>query len=105
MNNIKEFLKLYKDYETLIRNKGLDCKNVEDVSDETTGSRLRMCRLFRNYLSHQNDPGFLEVSDSMLHFLEDQTLTLIMEKDILQKHLKRPVSGTCSLSDKCTEND
>lgn len=101
MKNTDELLSLYREYETLMRDKGLDCKEFEDKADDATGNRLRMCRLFRNYLSHQNDPGFLEVSDTQIKFLRAQVEVLKYEDDVVKKHLKTVISGTCTEKDKC----
>lgn len=103
MKNTDALLALYREYETLMRDKGLDCKEFEDKSDDVTGNRLRMCRLFRNYLSHQNDPGFLEVSDAQVKFLKDQVEMLKYEDDVVKKHIKTVAAGTCSEKDKCSD--
>ena len=103
MKNSDTLLALYREYETLMRDKGLDCKEFEDKSDDLTGARLRMCRLFRNYLSHQNDPGFLDVSDTQLKFLSAQVDALKSENDIVKKHMKSVVAATCTESEKCCD--
>lgn len=87
----QKFLKLYKDYEQACRTvAGMDPKELEDSLPEATAGRLRMCRLFRNYLSHSNDPGFLEPTGKMYRFLEDQVLKLRLKGDVAKKHLKKP---------------
>jgi hypothetical protein len=102
MKNTDKLLSLYKEYETILRDKSLDCKEAEDAADDLTGARLRMCRLFRNYLSHQNDPGFLDVSDTMVKFIEGKVTEFKMAEDVLKKHLK-PISATCTEKDRCTD--
>ncbi len=76
MKNEKELLALYREYETILRDQGQDPKTYEDSLDDMESNRLRMCRLFRNYLSHQDDVGYLEVSDSMVKFMEKTVMSL-----------------------------
>lgn len=99
----ERFLTLYKEYETLVRDEGLDTKCVEETSDDITGGRLRMCRLFRNYFSHSNDPGFLEPTDKMFKFLESQVKTRREKNDVAKKHLKSAAATIFSEKDKCSE--
>ncbi len=103
MTRVEEFLAAFRDYETLLRDNGQTTKDLEDESDDATGARLRICRIFRNYLSHQNDPGFLEISDSQLKFMKDRANELAMQGDILKKHLRTVASGVCNDKDKCSD--
>ena len=77
----EKLLSSYKDYESLVRDTGRDPKEVEDQAPELEGQRLRMCRLFRNYLSHVNDPGFLEPTAKMTGFLARRVTELKMAGD------------------------
>lgn len=98
-----KFLSLYKDYETIIRDAGEDPKLVEDAMDEVRGGRMRLCRQFRNYLSHSNDPGFLEPTDAMVKFLENELKEWQMKEDIAKKHLKSVAASICTISARCTD--
>ena len=99
--NSEKFLNLYREYETLVRNKGLDPRTIEDTSEDALlQGRLRLCRQFRNYLSHQNDAGFLEISSEMLKFMQTQVDQLKLEGDPLKKHIKTVNAGTVSDKDK-----
>ncbi len=102
MKTTDHFLSLYKEYETLLREKGLDTKSYEETN-ACASDRLRMCRTFRNYLSHQNDAGFLNVSDKQIRFMEDIIRTLKNEGDIVKKHVKSPAQSTCSINDRCAD--
>ena len=103
MKNDNKFLSLYREYESFIRDQGIDPKDYEEKVDDLTANRLRMCRQMRNYLSHQNDPGFLSVSDNQISFLETYTESLKMKGDTVRKHLKTVASATCLDSDKCSD--
>lgn len=94
---IENFLSLYKDYEQLLRADGIDPKEREDSAEPVVGDRLRMCRQFRNYLSHVQDPGFLEPTTKMLDFLANEVNDLKSAGDIAKKHLKKP--DTCMVQE------
>lgn len=103
MKKTEEFLGLYREYESLMRDRGLDCKEFEDQADDLLSNRLRTCRQFRNYLSHTNDPGFLEISDAQIKFLQERVDSMKMEDDVLKKHLKTVAAGTCNEKEKCSD--
>lgn len=103
MTKQEKFLNLYKDYETLVRSAGQDPKLLEDTMDEVRGGRMRQCRLFRNYMSHNNDNGFLEPTDAMMKFLESEVLDWKMRGDVVKKHLKSAAQSICSPKDKCSD--
>ena len=97
-----KFLSLYKDYETTVRDAGEDPKLVEDAMDEVRGGRMRLCRQFRNYLSHSNDPGFLEPTDAMVRFMESELKERQMRGDVAKKHLKSVATSICVPKDTVT---
>ena len=101
MVNDKKFLNSYKDYETILRTNGIDPKDYEDKADELTSNRLRISRQMRNYMSHQNDPGFLEPSDLQIKFLDQQIKTLTVADDIAKKHVKKKL--VCKDTDKASD--
>lgn len=88
MATYTQFLSLYREYESLLRERGEDTKERED-SDEK-GEKLKMCRVIRNYLSHSADPSFIWVSDKMQTFLQKEVNALKEEEDVVKKHLKKP---------------
>lgn len=102
MKNELVFLNLYKDYETIVRNHNLEPIDVENNSDEVTQGRLRLCRQFRNYLSHNNDVGFLEPTSKMIDFLDKQYQNYVLQDDIVKMHLKSANISICDSSDDCT---
>lgn len=96
----EQFLALYKEYEICVRNAGLEPKMLEDAMDEASAGRMRMIRLFRNYLSHNHDPGFLEPTDAMLAYLAKELQSWQLRGDVAGKHLKRPASCICKDTDR-----
>ncbi len=96
-----EFLALYKEYEGLLREKGTDAKTYEETSP--VGERLRFCRNTRNYLSHQNDAGFVHISQKQILFLSGIIDDLKMEGSPAKKYAKTVKTGCVSPADLCSE--
>ena len=99
----ERLLTAYKEYETYVRSAGLDPKALEGTMDERASGRMRMIRQFRNYLSHNHDPGFLEPTDSMLRYLETQLQAWQMQGDNVKKHIKHPTVCVCQDTDRVCE--
>ena len=71
MNKVEEFLAAYREYESLLRDNQKDYKTIEDGSDDLNQNRMRICRQMRNYLSHQNDIGFLEPTKLQIDYMKE----------------------------------
>lgn len=97
MSKTEQFLALYREYETLVRDAGQDPKDVEEKMPDAEANRMRMCRLFRNYMSHQNDPGFLEPTEKMMDYLSRKVLDLKLAGDVVKKHLKKKLVVTADM--------
>lgn len=98
-NNAEKFLDAYREYETVLRTKGLDYKTVEDGADDITQNRMRINRQMRNYLTHQHDAGFLAISDKQIAYLKKSTTELKQSMDILKKHIKSARVAGCTRRD------
>ena len=103
MKNTDTLLSLYREYETIIRDRDMDPKDYEETLNDKEKNRLRMIRSFRNYLSHQNDPGFLDVSDMQIKFMKEHISMLKSQDDIVKKHLKNATAGAVLSTDKCAD--
>lgn len=95
-----KFMGLYREYEQLLRASGLDPRMVEDTANGLDSDRLRLCRQFRNYFAHVQDPGFLEPTDKMVRYLEGRVQELKLASDVVKKHIKKPDACMLSESDK-----
>ena len=87
----EKYLTSYRAYENLLRDAGKDPRQVEDelqTADPGNAYRPRMPRLFRNYLTHEHDPGFLVPTDMMQSFLDSEVLVLKYQNDVAKQHLK-----------------
>ncbi len=98
-----KFLELYRTYETVLREQGLDYKTVEDEAEDTLQNRLRITRQMRNYFTHCQDAGFLDVSDLQIKVLEQWIREQKMQGDVLRKQCKTIRMGVCSTQDKCVD--
>lgn len=97
----EKLLAQYRVYENLVRTAGFDPKTLEDSMDETKSNEMRMVRMFRNFLSHNQVPGFLEPTDKMLAFLDKEVQEWTMRGDVVKKHLKTPAAAVCEEKETC----
>lgn len=100
----EKLLAQYRVYENLVRTAGFDPKTLEDSMDETKSNEMRMVRMFRNFLSHNQVPGFLEPTDKMLAFLDKEVQEWTMRGDVVKKHLKTPAAAVCEEKETCVSH-
>ena len=78
-NNNAAFLEKFKECEQLIRQTYGDDKNfkwfedkMKDDGEDQMSQKMYVCRVLRNYMSHNPDGGFfIDISDAMADFLDD----------------------------------
>lgn len=99
----EQFLNVYKEFEAILRNQNVDYKALELNSDDLIMNRLRICRQIRNYLTHNNDNIFIDISKNQVKFIKEMIETQKMKDDVVKKHLGRINNYTCSIFDKCTD--
>lgn len=100
-SNNDEFLNLYREYESLLRTHSKDYKDIEECSPEQIQGRLRIGRQIRNYLTHGNDPKYIEVSDVMLNFYQSQIDGEKLEEDLIKNYTKSKTVSMVTVKDKC----
>lgn len=79
INNNAAFLEKFKECEQLIRQVYGDDKNfkwfkdkMKDDGEDQMSQKMYVCRVLRNYMSHNPDGGFfIDISDAMTEFLDD----------------------------------
>lgn len=98
MNKMNDFLCLYKEYETLLKNDNIEPLDYENSLENK--NRLMMCRQFRNFYSHNDDASFIEPTDRMMNYLEQLVLSLKEKGDCMEKHIKKAVFKE---TDKCND--
>ena len=76
--NVK-YLEMYRRFESVLKSQGLyfTVKDYEDSleNDKAKQNKIRMCRMIRNYLEHENQT-FLEATDEMISFLEKEIIEM-----------------------------
>lgn len=103
MNYNSKFLEKYRELEILLRNNNIDFKDFEENQEnEKDKQKLRICRIMRNYLSH-NDITFIEATKEQIDFITNNIDMQRLQGDIIKKHLGRINNYTCSLYDKCSD--
>lgn len=102
MSYNSKFLEKYKELEMLLRTQNIDFKNYEEEQEDSIKQKLRICRMMRNYLSH-NDIIFIEATKEQINFIQNTIDNQRLKGDIVKKHLGRINNFTCSLYDKCSD--
>lgn len=97
--NADRFLSLYREFETLLRDDGKDYKELEESANDLLQNRLRINRQLRNYLTHNHDAGFLEISDKQIAFMEKLIFEQKSSMDILKKYIKSAKVAGCLCTD------
>ena len=69
----EKFIDAYRRFESALRKIEQTVKQYEDslTSDLEKQGKIRMCRLIRNYIEHENS-AFVEASENMIDFLIDE---------------------------------
>lgn len=103
MTQNEKFLTLYKELEGILREQGVDYKELEDKSNDEVQNKLRICRQIRNFMSHNEDANFLSASEAQIKFLTKIINERKVLDDIAKKHLGSITKYTCKLGDKCSD--
>ena len=102
-NKNDSFLSTYKEFETLLRELGLDYKEIEDQTTEVNRNRMRILRMMRNFLSHNDDDDFVTANDTQIEYLRYLINLYRLKGDIVKKHTKTLHTGACCITDKCVD--
>ena len=84
-----KFLDAFKELETELRGLGMSVLDYENnLADGTDKERLKLCRIIRNYLSHQ-DKKFVVASEEMIKFISDLALEIRRKGNVVSNELIR----------------
>lgn len=87
MNN--KFLEAFKNLENELRNDNMTVLDYENsLKDANTQEKLKLCRITRNYLSHQ-DTKFITASRDMIDFLNKLTSEIRLKSHTVKDEMKR----------------
>lgn len=98
-NNEQTYLDLYRQYEGLLRERGTEYRNIEEMSGGLKKDRMTIMRQIRNYLVHRGDSDFVKVSDKQLQFLSSLILEEELRGDLLRDHLLSIKKATVTKSE------
>lgn len=103
MSNIDQFLQEYKQLETYTQASefGTVLNFEQSLTDTEKQEKLKLCRITRNYIVHHADgTEFAAVSDGMIAFIRDLSLSLIADKLKAEDRMSAltPVKMTDTLS-------
>lgn len=87
MNN--KFLEAYRGLENELRYENKSVLDYENkIKDSNTQEKLKLCRICRNYMAHQ-DTNFVSASKDMIAFIENLTKEIRLSGDIVKNHVKK----------------
>lgn len=95
MNLTDKFLDAYKELEAELKYSNQSVLDYENSLNGTTQEQLKVCRIMRNYMSH-NDTNFLTPSDAQIKFLNSITLEIRKKAHCVKDEMKKvtPVKET-----------
>ena len=89
-----DFLKIYKEVENDLSLYNKDVLIYENSLDnQATANKIRLCRIVRNYLQHNNDQNFVEPTKYMISFLENLHKQLVSNLNTNGKEMIKLVKG------------
>ena len=83
-----KFLEAFKQLETELKCENKTVLDYETSLQGTEQEQLKVCRIMRNYLSH-NDSRFLTASSAQVKFLNDLATTIRMSSSIVANFMKK----------------
>lgn len=87
MSNEK-FLDAFRALDTELKSDGKTVLDYENTLESTEQERLKVCRIMRNYMSH-NDTTFLEATNEQITFLNEQVTYLRSLAHTVKDEMKR----------------
>lgn len=103
MNNNKEFMNKYKELETELRDQNLDYLELENQSENSIQNKMRVCRIMRNYMAHNAETNFVQISDAQLEFINDILSDIKAKTDTAKKRCKTINATSVDSKAKCTD--
>jgi len=88
MNTNEQFLSEYKHLEQELRYDGLSVLDYENSLTGNTAEKLKVCRIMRNYLSH-NDTVFIAASREQVEFLAKCCESVRQQSSTAKDYMKR----------------
>ena len=88
----EKFLEAFKNLESELRSIGTTVLDYENsLEDSNTQEKLKLCRITRNYLAHQ-DKKFIVASKEMIDFINNISLSIRRQSNIVANEMIKPKS-------------
>ena len=98
------FLEKYKELERTLALIETDVLNYENIfTNSEDSNKLKMCRMTRNYLQHNNDQNFVEPTDKMIRFLENLNKSLLAKTETNAKKMVKTDKIKVDINDRLDE--
>ena len=88
MNITDKYLEAYKELESELKYNGQGVLDYENSLSGTEQEKLKVCRIMRNYMSH-NDTSFLTPSEEQIKFLNGITTAIRMKAHCVKDEMKK----------------
>ena len=99
-----KFLENYKELEKTLALIGTDVLNYENIfTNSEDSNKLKLCRMTRNYLQHNNDQNFVEPTDKMIKFLENLNKSLLAKTETNAKKMVKTDKIKIDINDRLDE--
>ena len=99
-----KFLENYKELEKTLALIGTDVLNYENIfTNSEDSNKLKLCRMTRNYLQHNNDQNFVEPTDKMIKFLENLNKSLLAKTETNGKKMVKTDKIKVDINDRLDE--
>lgn len=96
----EKFLDAFRALDTELKLEGCSVLDHENSLDELSRERLKVCRIMRNYMAH-NDTTFLSTTTDQIKFLENQTMQIRRKAHTIKDETKKitPLKATAPIKD------
>lgn len=85
---LEKFLEAYKELEQILREDNVSVLDYENSLSEADKEKLKVCRIIRNYASH-NDKKFVTCTKEQIKFLEELKIVHLQDKDIVGNYFTK----------------
>lgn len=96
----EKFLDAFRALDTELKSDGSTVLDYENSLDTLGQERLKVCRIMRNYMAH-NDTTFLATTNEQIKFLEEQVTEIRKKAHTVKDEMKRVklIKATAAIKD------
>lgn len=96
----EKFLDAFRALDTELKSDGSTVLDYENSLDTLSQERLKVCRIMRNYMAH-NDTIFLSTTNDQIKFLNDQVVEIRKKAHTVKDEMKKVklIKATAAIKD------